>query len=189
MEKILSCPTDAYEKLSRLSSPYLPKIFLVEERKGKTYVLEEYIEGRSLSSIKEIKSQINQWFLEICQGLLAIHEENLIHRDIKHSNLLLGEDGHIRLIDFDAVREDDGEKDSDTHLLGTKGYAPPEQYGFSSTDVRADIYTLGVTLKELLGTEGNHWIYGSIIEKCTHFAPEKRYSSVKSLLFPWLFLH
>ncbi len=182
VEKVLTCPLEPYQKLQQISSPFLPKIFLVEEREGKTYVLEEFIKGRSLQGLKPTKYQENLWMKELFSAISALHEENLIHRDIKPSNILLGDDGHIRLIDFDAVREESGEKDSDTRLLGTQGYAPPEQFGFSSTDVRADIYALGVTMKEILK---NHPSNRRIIEKCTNFSPQKRYATIKKLETAW----
>lgn len=185
IEKVLTCPIDAYLKLQQIKSPYLPDIYLVEERQGKTYVLEEYVGERTLNTIKPTKAQKNQWIEEIFLGLQLLHEHKLLHRDVKPSNLILGEDGHIRLIDFDAVREETVEKSSDTRLLGTQGYAPPEQYGFSSTDVRADIYALGVTMKDLLGNSWKQHQNRHIIEKCTKFSPKKRYSSVKQLQLAW----
>ena len=90
---------------------------------------------------------------ELCEVLVFLHGYGIIHRDIKPSNLLLAPDGHIRLIDFDAAREGKPSADNDTRLLGTRGYAPPEQYGFAQTDSRADIYAAGVTMKQLLGKQ------------------------------------
>lgn len=73
--------------------------------------------------------------------------------------------------------------DSDTRLLGTKGYAPPEQYGFAQTDARADIYAVGVTMKQLLGKQAEKRPYRHILRKCTEFAPKRRYATAKALLW------
>ena len=114
-------------------------------------------------------------------GIVDSH--GILHRDIKPSNLLLAADGHIRLIDFDAAREEKPNVDSDTRLLGTKGYAPPEQYGFAQTDARADIYAVGVTMKQLLGKQAEKRPYRHILRKCTEFAPKRRYATAKALLW------
>ena len=87
----------------------------------------------------------------------------------------------IRLIDFDAARIFKPEKNADTHLFGTKGYAPPEQHGFGGrqTDERSDIYSLGVTMKVLLG--GNLGRLKEILDKCTELDPKNRFQNVYEL--------
>lgn len=185
VEKHLVGELEFYQKLSELEHPYLPKIYKAYFRDGETHILEEYIEGGSIITINADERQISKWFLELCDVLSFLHSKGIIHRDIKPSNILLGKDGHIRLIDFDAAREEKESADSDTRPLGTRGYAPPEQYGFSQTDVRADIYSLGVTLKELLGEKADKTIYRRIIKKCTEFTPKKRFTNVNALKKAW----
>lgn len=73
------------------------------------------------------------------------------------------------------------ELEQDTELLGTRGYAPPEQYGFAQTDARADIYALGVTLKQLLGEKARKPRYRRVIQKCTNLDPDKWYRSVRQV--------
>ncbi len=92
---------------------------------------------------------------------------------------------HIALIDFDIARVYNKENDTDTRFFGTVAYAPPEQYGFSQTDARADIYSLGVLLRFLLTGSSrenkNVSVYkplAKIIDKCTAFSPEDRYSDI-----------
>lgn len=140
-----------YQQLQALPHPYLPKILWVEQHQDSITLLEEYIAGANLAEIKLPEKQVVSLMEELCEALVFLHNRGILHRDIKPSNLLLSADGHIRLIDFDAAREEKPSSDSDTHLLGTKGYAPPEQYGFAQTDARADIYAVGVTMKQLLG--------------------------------------
>lgn len=110
-----------------------------------------------------------------------LHGKDIIHRDIKPSNIILANDGHIRLIDFDAARMPKEDLEQDTRLLGTRGYVPPEQYGFAQTDARADIYSLGVTMNQLLGHKAHKLRYRRIIAKCTDLNPDKRYQSARQV--------
>ena len=171
-----------YQQMQGLPHPFLPKIIQVEPKQDGVTLLEEYIDGASLAEIKLPEKQIVALMEELCEVLVFLHGHGIIHRDIKPSNLLLAPDGHIRLIDFDAAREEKPSGDSDTRLLGTKGYAPPEQYGFAQTDARADIYAVGVTMKQLLGKRAEKRPYRHILRKCTEFAPKRRYRTAGSLL-------
>ncbi len=171
-----------YQQMQGLPHSFLPKIIQVEPGQDGVTLLEEYIDGASLAEIKLPEKQIVALMEELCEVLVFLHGHGIIHRDIKPSNLLLAPDGHIRLIDFDAAREEKPSGDSDTRLLGTKGYAPPEQYGFAQTDARADIYAVGVTMKQLLGKRAEKRPYRHILRKCTEFAPKRRYRTAGSLL-------
>ncbi len=172
-----------YAQLQAISHPYLPNIVQVEQHPDHVVLLEEYIDGASLAEITLSEKQIVALMEELCDVLVFLHRHGILHRDIKPSNLLLAPDGHIRLIDFDAAREEKPSADSDTRLLGTKGYAPPEQYGFAQTDARADIYAVGVTMKQLLGKQTEKRPYRHILRKCTEFAPKRRYATAKALLW------
>ncbi len=171
----------SYKALLKISSPYLPKIEFAEYENGKTIVVEEYIEGeRNIASLTDEKAIISA-FCELCDVLTVLHSRGIIHRDIKPSNVLIAPDGHIRLIDLDASRYYDDSKDSDTRYLGTKGYAPPEQFGYSQTNATADIYSLGVTLKNVLGEKAEKRKFSRIIRKCTEFDPKNRYPSAAAV--------
>lgn len=146
-----------------------------------TTVIEEYIEGEIPDAGEMSDRQLRCMVRELCTVLEFLHGKGIIHRDIKPSHVLLAGDGHIRLIDFDAARMPKEDLEQDTRLLGTKGYAPPEQYGFAQTDERADIYALGVTLGQLLGEKAKKQIYKRIIRKCTRLDPDKRYQSVRQV--------
>ena len=171
-----------YRQLQALPYPYLPKIIQVDQHQESITLLEEYIDGANLAEIKLPEKQTVALMEELCEVLVFLHNHGILHRDIKPSNLLLAADGHIRLIDFDAAREEKPNGDSDTRLLGTKGYAPPEQYGFAQTDARADIYAVGVTMKQLLGKRAEKRPYRHILRKCTKFAPKRRYQTAGALL-------
>ena len=182
VRKELQEPHPVYKQLQSLHHPYLPKIVQLEQRQDGITLLEEYIDGANLAEITLPEKRIVSLMEELCEVLVFLHRHGIIHRDIKPSNLLLAPDGHIRLIDFDAAREEKLSGDSDTRLLGTRGYAPPEQYGFAQTDSRADIYTVGVTMKQLLGKRAEKRPYRHILRKCTEFAPKRRYRTAKALL-------
>lgn len=171
-----------YQQLQTLPHPYLPQILQVDQHQDGITLLEEYIDGANLAEIKLPEKQAVALMEELCEVLVFLHSHGILHRDIKPSNLLLATDGHIRLIDFDAAREEKPNGDSDTQLLGTKGYAPPEQYGFAQTDARTDIYAVGVTMKQLLGKWAEKRPYRHILRKCTEFAPKRRYQTAGALL-------
>lgn len=182
VRKELKSSHPVYQQLQSLQHHYLPKIVQLEQNQDGSVLLEEYIDGANLAAITLPEKQTVTLMEELCEVLVFLHQHGIIHRDIKPSNLLLAPDGHIRLIDFDAAREEKPVGDSDTRLLGTKGYAPPEQYGFAQTDARADIYSVGVTMKQLLGKQAEKRPYRHIIQKCTEFAPKQRYATAKALL-------
>ncbi len=187
VKKILHGHHAAYEELKSYSHPYLPKIFEAITKGESTIIVEEYIEGQSLGSGELSEKQLHSAIKELCFVLEFLHGNGIIHRDIKPSNIILANDGHIRLIDFDAARMPKDDLEQDTRLLGTRGYAPPEQYGFAQTDERADIYSFGVTLGQLIGKKAQKTPYRRIIRKCTNLNPDKRFQSVKEIRNSLLF--
>lgn len=175
VEKHLQGDLSIYQRLMNLPHPYLPKLYEVRYEPEETVVVEEYIEGRSIAEAHPSEKQLRKWLLELCEVLNHLHRNQIVHRDIKPSNLLIGADGHIRLIDFDAAREEKPQAESDTRLIGTRGYAPPEQYGFAQTDGRADIYALGITFRELLGETAKKHRWRHILKRCAALEPKRRY--------------
>ncbi|MBQ6975012.1 MAG: serine/threonine protein kinase [Selenomonadaceae bacterium] len=177
---------ELYKKLKAIKSRYIPKIFRLIEVDGKFFVVEEYIAGQTLSEILQYENFLHedlaaQILRQLCECLQQLHAEKIIHRDIKPSNIMLTRDNFVRLIDFSISRIEKENVSTDTEFLGTRGYAPPEQYGFGQTDSRSDIYSLGVTIQRLLGKNYSGWLT-KIISRCTKLDPENRYQSVDELL-------
>lgn len=166
-----------YTQLQTLAHPYLPRIEKVALEEDRTVILEEYIEGVTLDRVSLSQGQLTRLLLELCGALEFLHGHGILHRDIKPSNLMLAADGHLRLIDFDAARRERPQAEQDTRLLGTRGYAPPEQYGFAQTDTRSDIYALGVTFRQLLGPLARKRRWRKLLRKCTALDPKDRYAS------------
>lgn len=123
---------------------------------------------------------------DVCAALWVLHSLGAVHRDVKDSNVILRGDQEV-LIDFDASRIIKPEGTADTVVLGTTGYAAPEQYGLTQSDSRADIYALGILLNILLtGQHPSRQLaagrLGRIVQRCTMVAPSKRYKTVLHLM-------
>lgn len=184
---------EVYTALRTISHKNTPKVFEAIEMDGTLTVIEEFINGFTLQEILDIEGSLTEervarYILDLCSILDLLHNRisPIIHRDIKPSNIIISNDGVLKLIDFDVSRiyREDGERD--TQILGTKGYASPEQFGFDQTDCRSDIYSLGILMNVLLTgkhpkEEKSSGKLHSIIEKCTYIAAEKRYASVNAL--------
>ncbi len=184
--KIIARPKLLYPEIAAIEHPNLPKIFLVEETDATTYVVEEFLRGQNLQDYLDVHGALNESTVarigtELCDCLAALHSRHIIHRDIKPANLFLTISGELKLIDFDAARREKPNSFADTNLIGTPGFAAPEQYGFHQTDERTDIYALGLTLRMLAGYENYHGTLTAVFDKCTEFDPRKRYDSVKNL--------
>lgn len=181
---------EVYRKLVGISCPNLPQIMETAERDGMVAVLEEYIQGDSLAYLLEgalfSHAEARKITMQLCNALWVLHQLGAVHRDIKPENVMIRGSEAI-LIDFDASRIFKSDTNQDTQILGTTGYAAPEQYGITQTDERADIYSLGVLLNIML--TGKHpskelasGRLGRIVQKCTMVNPEKRYKSVLYLM-------
>lgn len=173
-----------YRKLKELSHPLWPAIRFVAEEADATWIVEEYVSGQNLREYLEdgqhlTGDEARDILLQMAEGLGILHQAGILHRDIKPSNLIW-QGRQVFLIDFDAAREMRPGKESDTHVLGTAGYAPPEQYGFAPTDGRSDLYALGKTLDELLDPSVKGGLRDTL-RRMTAFDPEKRYPSASAL--------
>lgn len=175
--------------LRGLDHPGLPRRLASFENENMTVTLREYIDGVSLDQFAAetalTEKQIVSICVQLCDILSYLHhrDEPIIHRDIKPQNVVVKPDGSVALIDFDIARVYRSGNDTDTQFFGTLAYAPPEQYGFSQTDCRTDIYSLGILLRYLLtgSTRENINIkvyrpLAKIIQKCTAFAPKERFA-------------
>jgi serine/threonine protein kinase len=143
------------EVLSKLSHPFLPKVTDYFESDGRRFLVEELVEGKTLEawtgnpeSLREFR--VVGWALQICQALQYLHDHGIIYRDLKPSNVMITPTDDIRLIDFGLVRFYTLGKTQDTIIMGTPGYAAPEQYGQGQTDPRSDVFSLGALMHHLL---------------------------------------
>lgn len=182
--------SEVYQKLLDISCPNLPQIMEVGEKDGRTVLLEEYVQGDTLSDILKggflTADEAKQLTRQLCMALWVLHSMGVVHRDVKPDNVIVRGMEAV-LIDFDASRIYKNEIQEDTQVLGTTGFAAPEQYGISQSDGRADIYALGVLLNIML--TGEHpsrklagGRLGRIVQKCTRVSPSKRYKDIRHLM-------
>ena len=181
---------EVYRRLLPVLCPHLPQIMEAAEQDGQTAVLEEYVQGDTLAELLMVarltEREARQVTMQLCQALHVLHSMGAVHRDVKPENVILRGSDAV-LIDFDAARIYKDESESDTQVLGTTGFAAPEQYGIFQSDERADIFSLGVLLNIML--TGKHpsremaaGKMGRIVRKCTMTAPEQRYQSARALM-------
>lgn len=177
-----------YEYLFAHPITGIPKVYNIYEENGLLTLIEEFVSGMSLQEIIDARTLtldlIVRFMIELCSILEKLHvlEPPIIHRDIKPSNIIITSCKHVFLIDFNAAKYLTDTAGHDTVLLGTKGYAAPEQYGFGFSTPRTDIYALGILLKELcaaLPVPTN--IFDTVIRKCTEMNPSDRMETVQEL--------
>lgn len=153
-----------------------------------TVVIEEYINGEMLSDILSEQGEQTEAYAkkiigQVCDGLIFLHKHNIIHRDINPNNIMITKDGTVKIIDFDISRSVKKNAASDTVVLGTVGYAAPEQFGFTQSSTRTDLYAVGVLANVMLtGKMPNEKLYGGklgrVIKKATAIDASTRYRSI-----------
>lgn len=184
---------DIYRYLMARPVSNTPTIILVEEDAKVLTVIEEYIPGETLEELLE-KSNVlpEEQVLDIvCQLSVIISDFHqctpaIVNRDIKPSNIIITPDGRVKLLDMNAAKWSNAHSEKDTVLLGTEGFAAPEQYGFGSSSILTDIYSIGVLMNVLLtGNLPNKQLaggqLGNIIRKCVELSPSARYQSIEDL--------
>ena len=178
--------------LRKLSFPAIPRYIAEYENETMLCVVREYISGlplnESVAETPPTPAQSISLATQICDILGYLHSLTppVIHRDIKPQNIIIDANGKAWLIDFGISREYSPEAAKDTHYFGTVDFAPPEQYGFSQTDNRTDIFSLGVLIGWLLTGESQirkalpklaSSRLQKIVKTCTDLTPDRRYSS------------
>lgn len=185
------------QKLTEMGLTGIPKAYRIFEENGGVYFLREYIEGTPLSQMVMQKGGIQERelckiSLKICQAVEDFQklEDPMIHRDIKPENIVVTPTGETVFIDFGTMRSYKKDSQRDTFVVGTRGTAAPEQYGYRQTDQRTDVYAIGQTMLYMV-TESYELDQLSeckisrklkkIIEKACSFEPDKRYADAAEL--------
>lgn len=185
-----------------LNHPNLPSFTGFFSENQRYFLVMEFVDGSTLEDLLErngapfSERRVLGWARQLCDVLEYLHSQNppIIFRDMKPGNVMLMRNGHIKLIDFGIARFFRSTSSQDTQLLGTPGFAPPEQYGKAQTDERSDVYSLAMTLFQLLTNTLSETGFGlkdvrainpqispsvaRALEKATALDPDERYESV-----------
>ncbi len=184
---------DVYEQLFRHPVKNTPRIYAMYKDIDSLSIIEEYISGETLQEILDMgviisEKEVVNITIKLCDILTDLHSQTpaIIHRDIKPSNVILTEDERIVLIDMNAARQNTSDKSRDTRLIGTEGFAAPEQFGFGNSSYQTDIFAVGNLMKAMLKQDSDGSIVSSaklatVINKCLEMDPKNRYSSAKQL--------
>lgn len=141
---------------SSLSHPNIVEMYDVGEDDGKHFIVMEYLEGRTLKSLIKKRgaltlSEVIDIMLQLTSGLACAHESYIIHRDIKPQNILMLDDGRVKITDFGiAIALNSNELTQTNSVMGSVHYLPPEQANGQGATIKSDIYSLGILMFELL---------------------------------------
>ena len=181
-----------YRYLKESHFPGIPMIFECLDDDDFVIVIEEYISGMTLRQFMTERGLLPESIAkpiigELCDTLQNLHtsEPPIVCRDLKPENIILDRDNRPVIIDLDAAKFARATV-KDTVLLGTPGYAAPEQFGFAASDGRTDVYALGVILNEMLTGKlpQERLAFGTcseLISRCTNMDPNGRPQSVAEL--------
>ncbi len=185
LKKYLEHHEDAvYEYIREHRSAHIPAVFDYGVDDRGFYVIEEYIKGKTLDrymeDVDEDPEERERIIYEILDAVEFLHlaPSPIIHRDLKSDNILIDKNGKVYLIDYDAAKVFKSGETKDTELIGTIGIAAPEQYGFSQSDQRTDIYALGLLIKDMFPKNAK---FQRVADKAMKMDPEQRYSSIGEL--------
>jgi serine/threonine protein kinase len=194
------------EILAQLNHINLPTALDFFTNRRRVYLVIEYARGPSLQMVVDAlgdklflsDNEVIEWIYQLCEILSYLHRNHCVFRDIGPDQVVIFPGGKARLVDFGIARVAKEKRRHDTRPLGTPGYASPEQYGIAQTDERSDIYSLGVTMREILtkkdppkGPSELRQLHDSspmispvfkeVIQKATRVQPSDRFQSVEEM--------
>ncbi len=141
---------------SSLTHPNIVGMYDVGEDDGKYFIVMEYIEGKTLKNLIKKRglltlSEVIDIMLQLTSGIACAHDSYIIHRDIKPQNVLILDDGTVKITDFGiAMALNSNELTQTNSVMGSVHYLPPEQANGTGASIKSDIYSLGILMYELL---------------------------------------
>lgn len=191
LKKIHANDAPLYKALTSITNPNIARFYGFTTIDESLFVVEQYVQGVTLKQFVENNAVISDdaitsITLGICNGLNEIHSLGIVHRDITPTNIIIDPYGNAIIIDFGISRFTKNNQNTDTQILGTHGFAAPEQYGFSQTGTKADIYSLGVLINYMATKCMPNEVLasgrlGQIVKRCTEVDEDNRYADVIQL--------
>ncbi len=141
---------------SSLNHPNIVELYDVGEDNGKYFIVMEYVEGKTLKSLIKKRGaltlpEVQDIMLQLTSAIAHAHESYIVHRDIKPQNVIIMDDGRVKVMDFGiASRLNSNELTQTNSVMGTVYYLPPEQANGTSSTFKSDIYSLGILMYELV---------------------------------------
>ena len=141
---------------SSLRHPNVVEMYDVGEDDGKYFIVMEYVDGKTLKGLIKKRGPLNlsesiDIMLQLTSGIACAHQSYIIHRDIKPQNVMILEDGRVKITDFGiAMALNNNELTQTNSVMGSVHYLPPEQASGNSSTTKSDIYSLGILMFELL---------------------------------------
>ena len=141
---------------SSLNHPNIVEMYDVGEDDGNYFIVMEYVSGKTLKSLIKKRGALSlsetiDIMLQLTSGIACAHDSYIIHRDLKPQNVMILEDGRVKITDFGiAVALNSAELTQTNSVMGSVHYLPPEQANGSGATVKSDIYSLGILMYELL---------------------------------------
>lgn len=141
---------------SSLNHPNIVEVYDVGEDDGKYYIVMEYVDGKTLKSLIKKRGaltlpEVVDIMLQLTSAIAHAHESYIIHRDIKPQNVIILEDGRVKVMDFGiAAQLNSNDLTQTNSVMGTVYYLPPEQANGSAATIKSDIYSLGILMYELV---------------------------------------
>lgn len=142
--------------VSNLSHPNIVEVYDVGEEDGQYYIVMEYIEGKTLKQLLNKResltlTEVIDIMTQLTDGIAHAHESYIIHRDIKPQNIMIEDDGKIKITDFGIAMALNATQITQTNsVMGSVHYLPPEQASGKGATIKGDIYSLGILMYELL---------------------------------------
>ena len=185
----LAYPVAAYTTLCDIACDHLPQVYDVVDTDDGQTVLEEYVEGITVADLAAGSRihycQAKKILRGVCHALSVLHQNGFVHRDVKPENVLVRQSDQAVLVDLNISRKVT-QAGRDTVIMGTVGYASPEQLGLTQSDARTDVYACGVLLNVMLtGKHPSEQLAGGragrIVRRCTAVNPDDRYQTAHKL--------
>lgn len=191
LKKIHANDAPLYKALMGVTNPNIAKFYGFTTIDESLFVVEQYVQGITLKQFVDNNADISDdaitsITLGICNGLNEIHSLGIVHRDITPTNIMIDPYGNAVIIDFGISRFTKSNQSTDTQILGTHGFAAPEQYGFSQTGTKADIYSLGVLINYMATKCMPNEVLasgrlGQIVKRCIEVDESNRYADAVQL--------